>query len=171
MRWEALVEDWAARFDAAERAEDRTLAAELTEAEAGRTLLADRLRAQRGAELRVRLRTGETVLGEVLDVAPQWVLLGQAERRVLIPVTAVQAAWPLGPVAPGAGEVERRLGMTHVLRGLAREGARVRVTCDGGMWSGRLTRVGADHLDLRPGTGDPAPVTIALSAVVTVASG
>ncbi|WP_345214879.1 hypothetical protein [Georgenia halophila] len=167
MRWEALFEDLAGQLDAAERADDETLVAELTEAEAGRTSLADRIRARQGEHVRLRLRTGEDVVGLVLDAAPQWVLVGDRDRRTLAPLAAVQAAWPLGPVAPEAGVVERRLGMAHVLRVLAREGARVRVSCDGGAYTGWLTRVGADHVDLRPATGQAGPLTIALAAVVS----
>lgn len=171
MRWEALFEDLQSQLEAAERAEDDELVAELTEAEMGGTTLADRLRARQGSEIRVRLRSGADVTGRVLDAAPQWLLLGDAqERRHLVPVEAVQAAWPLGPVAPEAGTVERRLRITHVLRALAREGAPVRVSCDAGDYTGWLTRVGSDHVDLRREPPAPATVSLALAAVVLVST-
>ncbi|MFC7406364.1 hypothetical protein [Georgenia alba] len=170
MRWEALFEDLEGQLSAAERAQDDALVAELTEAEVGTTAFADRIRARRGHEVRFRLRTGEDVAGVVLDAAPQWVLLGEADRRTLCPLTSVQAAWPLGPVAPEPGAVERRLGMSHVLRALAREGARVRVACEGGSYTGWLTRVGADHVDLRSAAGEPVSLTLALRSVVLVST-
>ncbi len=170
MRWEALFEDLAGQLDAAERAEDEALVAELTAAEAGRTAFADRLRGRQGAQVRLRLRNGDDVEGVVLDAAPHWVLVGDGERRTLAPLEAIQAAWPLAHVAPEAGRVERGLRITHVLRALAREGARVRLTCDGGSYAGWLTRVGADHVDLRPAAGEPGPLTVALGAVVSVST-
>jgi hypothetical protein len=171
MRWEALFEDLQSQLEAAERAEDETLVAELTEAEMGGTALADRLRARPGHEVRLRLRSGTDLAGRILDAAPQWVLLAdQRERRLLVPVEAVEAAWPLGPVAPEAGTVERRLRITHVLRGLAREGARVRVSCDSGDYTGWLTRVGSDHVDLRPEGAGHGAITLALAAVVLVST-
>lgn len=171
MRWEALFEDLQGQLEAAERAEDDELVAQLTEAEMGGTTLADRLRARLGADVRLRLRSGTDVTGTVLDAAPQWLLLRDAqEHRHLVPTEAVQAAWPLGPVAPDAGTVERRLRVTHVLRALAREGAPVRVSCDAGDYTGWLTRVGADHVDVRPESPATAAVTVALAAVVLVST-
>lgn len=171
MRWEALFEDLQSQLEAAERAEDEALVAELAEAEIGGTLLADRLRARLGHDVRLRLRSGTDVAGRVLDAAPQWVLLGdQRDRRLLVPVEAVQAAWPLGPVAPEAGTVERRLRVTHVLRGLAREGAPVRVSCDAGDYTGWLTRVGSDHVDLRTEASGQGTITLALAAVLLVST-
>jgi hypothetical protein len=171
MRWEALFEDLQSQLEAAERADDEVLIAELAEAEIGGTALADRLRARLGHEVRLRLRSGADLTGRILDAAPQWVLLGDdRERRLLVPVDGVQAAWPLGPVAPEAGTVERRLRINHVLRALAREGARVRVSCDAGDYAGWLTRVGADHVDLRPEVSGQATITIALATVVLVST-
>ncbi|MPV38745.1 hypothetical protein [Georgenia subflava] len=172
MRWESLFDDLQSQFDAAVRAEEEDLVAELAEAEAGGTRIGDRLRAQLGHDVSLRLRTGLDVRGTILDAAPQWVLVGSGERRTLVPLEAVHLAWPLGPVAPEAGQVEQRLRITHVLRGLAREGSRVRVTCDAGAYSGRLTRVGTDHLDLRDDGAGQAPdvITVALASVVAVAT-
>jgi hypothetical protein len=133
--------------------------------------LADRIRARTGLDLRVRLRSGEGLHGRLLDVAPQWFLLAEGERRTVVPVGAVALAWPLGPAAPGAGAAESRLRITHVLRALAREGARVQVSSDVGRYTGWLLRVGADHVDLRtePGPGRSSDVlSLALDSLLTV---
>ena len=174
MRWEALFGDLQSQYEAAARVEDDGLVVDLAEAEIGGVRLADRLRARVGGAVTVRLRGGADVHGEVLDAAPQWLLLGAGQGRTLVPVAAVALAWPLGPAAPAAGLVEERLRITHVLRALARAGARVRVTCDAGSYAGWLVRVGADHLDLRadPDSGRAADevVSLALASVLTVSA-
>lgn len=174
MRWEALFSDLHGQWEAALRAEDESRIADLAELEMARVHLVDRLRARRDAELGLRLVDGTEVTARVLDAAPQWLLLGQGERRVVVPTSAVAAAWPLGPVAPEAGVVEARLGIGHVLRAVAREGATVTVRSLGGSWRGHIARVGADHLDL-VGAPDVAGrgerVTVAFAALVAVESG
>lgn len=168
MRWEALFADLQGQWDAARRAEDDARIADLAELEMGRTSIVDRLRARLDGTLTVRLADASEVTGLVLDVAPQWLLLRTGERRTVVPVTAVAAAWPLGPVAPQPGVVERRLGVSHVLRAIAREGATVRVRSTAGDFRGRIVRVGVDHLDAAL---DLVPGRAAGAAVVTIAFG
>lgn len=50
--------------------------------------------------------------------------------------------------APAPGAVESRLGLGHALRALARDRAVVRVRAGEADLTGRIERVGADHLDL-----------------------
>ncbi|ROR73751.1 hypothetical protein [Bogoriella caseilytica] len=165
--WESLIEELSAGLEAAERAEHAVVAAELLEAETASTELADRLRARRGDQLRLRLRSGDDVAGIVLDAGPHWVLLGAGRRRSLVPITAIQMAQPLGAVAPPPGEVDRRLGLARVVRAIAREGATVSVACEAGSYSGRIVRVGRDHLDLRTEAG---VLTVAFGALAVVSS-
>ena len=81
---------------------------------------------------------------------------------------------PLGPVAPEAGAVERKLGVGHVLRAVAREGAAVRIRSVGLEVRGRIVRVGADHLDVVPeppaSAGGALVVSIALGGLLVVES-
>lgn len=175
MRWEALIADLESQYDAAVRSADDDAAAELAEAEFGSVRLADRLRARLGEQVTLRLRSGADVHGRLLDAAPQWLLLAVDERRTLVPADAVVLARPLGAAAPREGRVEQRLRITHALRALAREGARVRVTCGAHAYTGWLTRVGADHVDLRAdadaaGGGPDDVVTISLGALETVST-
>ncbi len=173
MRWEALFADLQGQWDASARAEDDARIADLAELEMGRAHLADRVRARRGARLTLRLADGEDSTGLVMDAAPQWVLLGLGERRRVIPMAAIAAAWPLGPVAPEAGIVESRLAVTHVLRAIAREGATVRVVTVAGAFRGHLVRVGADHVDvaLEPAAGGAeGRVSVALTGLLAVES-
>ena len=174
MRWESLFADLQGQWDAAQRAEDEARIADLAELEMGRTRLADRLRARLGASLSVRLTDGSEITGLVLDAAPQWLLLRTGERRSLVPVAAVGAAWPLGSVATEAGVVENRLGVSHVLRAVAREGATVRIRSLAADARGQIVRVGADHLDVlldsAPGHRTGTVLTIAIGALLVVES-
>jgi hypothetical protein len=169
-----LFADLQGQWDAAQRADDEARIADIAELEMGRTRLADRLRARLGAALTVRLADGSQIAGLVLDAAPQWLLLQTGERRALVPVAAVAAAWPLGPVAPEAGVVESRLGVSHVLRAIAREGVTVRVRSTAIDVRGQIVRVGVDHLDVlldsAAGHGSGAVLTVAVTALLLVES-
>lgn len=165
--WESLIEELSAGLEAAERVEHAAAAAELFEAEVASTTLADRIRARRGAQVQVRLRTGEDLTGLVLEAGPHWVLLRGTSGRSLVPLAAIQMAQPLGEVAPPAGEVDRRLGIGRVLRAIARDSAPVRVGCDAGSYSGRIVRVGRDHLDLRTEAG---VLSVAFAALAVVSA-
>ncbi|GEA83473.1 hypothetical protein CWIS_00645 [Cellulomonas sp. A375-1] len=175
MRWEALFADLEAGLDAAAAQDLRDEVAELTRAERAQVRLADRLRASRATPLRLVLRDGQSVDGVVVDTAPQWVLLApDPVRRALVPVPAVTAVVGLAPyAAPSAGEVERRLALGHALRALARDRTAVRVDADGVSVSGRLERVGADHVDVTPMHAERATAawTFAFDALVVVRSG
>jgi hypothetical protein len=172
MRWEALFADLQGQWDAAQRADDDARIADLAELEMGRATVADRIRARRDATISFRLVDGSEVAGVLLDAAEHWALVRCAERRCVVPLSAVVAAWPLGPVAPAPGVVERRLGVTHVLRAIAREGAVVRLRALRTEARGRIVRVGADHLDLvAEGVDGPgALVTVVLGALLAVES-
>lgn len=155
MRWEALFADMEAQLAAQDSAELEAQVSELTRAERATVTLADRLRASCDARVGVRVRGGALVEGIVLDAAPEWVLLGEQVRRTLVPLAAVSAVVGLVPyVAPAPGEVERRLGLGHALRALARDRVVARVETDGGELTGRIERVGADHVDLAAGHGE-----------------
>jgi hypothetical protein len=149
MRWEALFADMEGQLDAANAADLLAGVPDLTRAERATVTLTGRLRAARAGTVVVRLRGGQLVSGSVLDVAEQWVLLGDGRRRALVPLAAVTAMRGLGAASHAdSGAVARRLGLGHALRALARDRAAVRVVTSGGETSGRLDRVGADHVDL-----------------------
>jgi hypothetical protein len=173
VRWEALFDDLEAQLDAAARSDLRADVHERTRAERASVALADRVRASAGERLRLTLRGGAVLEGAVLDVASQWLLLGDGPtRRALVPMGAIAAAAGLSPhVAPPAGTVERRLTLGHALRALARDRAAVVVLCDGFEVAGRLERVGADHVDLTPATGRAEPLAVVLEAIRAVRSG
>ena len=152
VRWQSLFDDLEAQLDREDRAERDAELAERVRAERAEVALADRLLAHTGSRLAIALPGGQ-VQGVVLDVAPQWVLLveeGAAARTpVLVPTRAVVAVRGLArAVATAPGPALRRLGVGHVLRGLARDRAPVSVHAGGEVLTGTIDRVGADHLDL-----------------------
>lgn len=167
MRWDDLFSDLQAQWDAQLRVDGDAEIRELAEAETAATTFGDRIRARRGGTLSVRLADGSDRVGEVVDVAQQWVLLGDGDRRHLVPTAAISLAWPLGHAAPAPGAVERALGLGHVLRALAGEGAGVMVRTAGGDQAGRIVRVGADHLDL---AGAAGVLSIPWHALLSVSS-
>ncbi|MDC7121137.1 hypothetical protein OMK64_06265 [Cellulomonas fimi] len=150
MRWEALFDDMEAQLVAARTAAVRLDVAELTRAERATVALTDRLRAAGASSLTVRTAHGEPLRGSLVDVAPEWLLLAVGPvQQALVPTAAVVAVGGLtAHAAPAAAAVERRLGLGHALRALARDRAVVRVRAAGVEIVGRVDRVGADHLDV-----------------------
>ncbi|GIG39666.1 hypothetical protein [Cellulomonas phragmiteti] len=170
-RWEQLFTDLEAQLAAGRADEARWDVAELTRAERSRVTLTDRLRAATGSRLRLVTALGERLEGIVTDAAEQWVLLDLgAGSRAVVPTAAVRTVEGLGArVAPPAGRLESALGLGHVLRALARDRERVSLHTDAGVHTGRLDRVGADHVDLAlespPGRGISVPFHALLAVV------
>lgn len=167
VRWDSLFADLQAQWEAELRAGDDAEIRDLAQAEAAGTRFGDRLRARRGASLTLRLADGSDRVGTVGDVAQEWVLLAEGERRHLVPVAAIALAWPLAGAAPAPSAIERGLGLGHVLRALAGEGQDVVVRTHGGDHTGLLARVGADHIDVAATTG---VLSVPWSALLSVSS-
>ncbi len=152
MRWEELFADLESQLAAAERAEDEAQLEELARAEAARLALLDRLAPAVGRSVRVRVLGGGVVAGQLRDYAATWLLLAEGGDELLAPLDAVGSISGLGREAtpPGsAGPLRRRLGLAHVLRGIARDRSRVLATLrDGTVLTGTLDRVGADFVEL-----------------------
>ncbi|MDO8108598.1 hypothetical protein Q6348_15475 [Isoptericola sp. b441] len=174
MRWDALFADLEARLDAAAVADRVDEIAERTRVERATVGVVDRLRAQSG-QVDVLLRDGSSVSGAVSDAGPTWFLLADGPREHLVPTAAAVAVGGLTDrVEPSAGAVLSRLGLGHVLRGLAQDRTVVRVRAAGLVLVGRVDAVGSDHVDLaavaadtlRP-TGHRRAVATALIDVLT----
>ncbi|NYI57504.1 hypothetical protein [Cellulomonas soli] len=153
MRWEQLFDDFEGQIRASRMADARAEVADLVRAERAGILLADRLRAALGRELRLEVDGVDPVEGVLLDATREWLLLAtSAVRRALVPTATLVAVAGLDPhVAPAPGQVEARIGLGHALRALARDRAAVRVDVAGRCWLGRVERVGSDHVDLSVG--------------------
>lgn len=141
-RWDALFADLEGEL-AGEHARD--LDAEVrdrTRREHARLSLADRLRAHRGTAITVGVRGGAAVSGRLADADRDWLLVGET----LVLRLAVRTVTGLGPEAtdPDTTTMTRPIG--YALRAMAGP-----VTCtftDGGTLTGRIGRVGKDHVDV-----------------------
>ncbi|WP_456826400.1 hypothetical protein [Cellulomonas sp. P5_E12] len=174
MRWESLFADMEAQLAAGQLAGVRADVAELARAERASVGLAARARSSVGCRLHVLVGSADAVEGELVDAAPEWLLLADSPaRRALVPMSAVVAVDGLvAHAAPAPGVVEARLGLGHALRALARDRAVVRLDAGGGELSGRIERVGADHLDLADeGRSGRAAWAVPFAALRVVRSG
>ena len=157
MRWERLFADLEAHFDADERSAHQMDVADLVRAERSRLTITDRLRPHRGTLLTWRLEPGAGLDGPVpatlIDIGADWLLMatasGSIRRHLLVPTRCVQWISGLsGAAQADESQIAKRMGLTVVLRGLARDRAPLRVITAGGQLTGTIDRVGADHLDL-----------------------
>jgi hypothetical protein len=183
MRWDALFADLEAVAAAEGEAERRSEVADRTRSEFARLRLLDRLRPalHTPAALRIALAGHPAVRGVLQGLGVDWLLLAQEPgAELLIALAAVQSIQGLTAASaePGwEGHVGARLDLRVVLRRVVRDRSAVTVgLTSGDTISGRLARVGADHVELttargsEPGTirGVGAEWTIPLAAVVFV---
>lgn len=148
MRWERLFADLETQAEACARDDSAARTADLLRVEQAGIALADRLRGSRGAAVVLGLADGVRVSGHLREVADEWALLVADGREVVVPTSAVDTVTGLPPRAVQSSGVGARLSLGHVLRGLARDRALVVVRTRGGAMTGRIERVGRDHLDL-----------------------
>lgn len=153
MRWDGLFADLEAQAAALAWAERAAEVDEHTRGEVGRLTIAERLRAAIGAPVRLGVLGGPYVVGELARVGPDWLLMrGPGGTEALVAGTGVVSISGLGrhSAAPGsAGVVESRLGLRHVLRGIARDRSAVRVQLtDGSTVDGTIDRVGGDFAEV-----------------------
>ena len=105
MRWESLFADMEAQLAAGRLADVRADVAELARAERASITLAARARASVGRPVRVLVGGADVVEGELIDAAPEWLLLATSSvRRALVPLAAAAAVDGLvaarGPALP-----------------------------------------------------------------------
>jgi hypothetical protein len=148
MRWDALFADLESQFEALQESDLYGEVADRIRAEVGKITVLDRLRGAVNTVVRVELIDAEPVRGLLSRVGKDCLLL-ETERyeEWLIPVDALVAVHRLGPWAEPA--VEGKLGLAHLLRGIARDRSPVTLFCSGGgPVTGTIDRVGADFLEL-----------------------
>jgi hypothetical protein len=153
MRWDALFADLEAQAVTFEQAERAAEVEERTRGEVGGLRLVDRARAAVGAPLRLRVQCGFAVAGRLSRVGPDWLLLDEdGGRETVVALHALLSARGFGrySAVPGsAGIVEARIGLRHVLRGIARDRSAIRVhLTDGTTVHATLDRVGADFIEV-----------------------
>ncbi|MEV6286034.1 hypothetical protein [Kribbella sp. NPDC051770] len=153
MRLDALFEDLESQFEALQDGDLYGEVAERIRAEVGKITLLDRLRGAVGTTVRVELTHADAVQGELTRVGKDCLLL-EADRfeEWLIPAEALTSIHGLGPWAePAEGAVAAKLGLAHLLRGVARDRSPVTLYCAGpnrNPLTGTIDRVGADFFEL-----------------------
>ncbi|MFW2513136.1 hypothetical protein ACNI3K_05105 [Demequina sp. SO4-13] len=171
MRWEALFSDLEGQLGSAREDEWRAEVSERTRGERIAVDLASRIAAAQGTTLGLVLLDGERITGEVEDSARGWLLLvDAAAREHLVPIQAVASVTGLGRAAHHVTEVERRLGLSHVLRALSRDRSRVRVRTVGGEVHGVIGAVLADHVDVTMDGPGGGRVSVPYATVLEVVS-
>lgn len=153
VRLDALFEDLESQFDAMQDGELLTEVADRIRAEVGRITVLDRLRGAVGTVIRIDLGSGHRVEGKLNRVGKDCVLIeGDRCDEWLVPAAALNGIHGLGPWAePATGVVAARLGLTHLLRGIARDRSPVTVFCGSAETApvtGTIDRVGADFVEL-----------------------
>ena len=176
MRWQQLFADLQAQFEAEEAAEDRVTGASRARAEIGAIDLVRRLRGSAGLPLTLRCRGAGAVTGTLADAGVDWLLLEDAQgRSLLVANAAICSIAGLGRRTTGEenGVVRARMDLRWALRGLARDRSAVQILLDdGGLLTGTLDRVGADHVELAEHPADVprrAQAVHGVSAVVIAA--
>jgi hypothetical protein len=150
MRLDALFEDLESQFDALQEGDLYGEVADRIRAEVAKFTVLDRLRGAVGTVIRVELTHAEPVQGELVRVGKDCLLL-EAERSEewLVPAAALTAVHGLGPWAePAEGAVAAKLGLAHLLRGIARDRSPVTLFGAGHPVTGTIDRVGADFLEI-----------------------
>jgi hypothetical protein len=153
MRWDSLFGDLEAQAESIELAERMGEVEERARIESAQLRLFDRLWPALGSPVRLHLVSGTQVSGRLTRMGAHWLLVDEAGgRQALVPLGAVGAVAGLGRLAapPNTlGAVESRLGLTHALRGIARDRSAVRLELlDGRTMDGTIDRVGADFVEL-----------------------
>jgi hypothetical protein len=142
MQWDALFEDL----------EEGDLYGEVADrirTEVGKITVLDRLRGAVDTVVRIELAGTEPLQGLLTRVGKDCLLIEAGREEWLIPVGALVAVHRLGPWAePAVGAVAGKLGLAHLLRGIARDRSPVTVFCGGIPVTGTIDRVGADFLEV-----------------------
>ncbi len=153
MRWDALFADFEAQLEAADAAELASEVADRTRRERAAVRLLDRLTAAVGHVLRLQIVGAGALTGRLETSGPGWLLvIDDAGRELVVSVDALTGIYGLpgsGVTAAQPGKVAARLGLSHVLRALARDRAPVRIMLvDGSAVTGTIDRVGADFFEV-----------------------
>ena len=164
MHLESLLADLDSQFEQYERSARAAQAWELAEAEAGRTALVDRLRAVEGGALTVTTRSGRVASGKLLQA--------RDASQMLVPMGAVVSVRGVGRQLETTPSQRVSYTVAAVLRQIMRTKRPARFNTVAGDITGRIIRVGADHVDvLSVDKRDLSDrVTLILSAIEIVTS-
>src|SRR5689334_10066856 len=149
MQWDALFEDLESQFEALQEGDLYGEVADRIRTEVGKITVLDRLRGAVDTVVRIELSGAEPLQGLLTRVGKDCLLIEAGREEWLIPAGALIAVHRLGPWAePAVGAVAAKLGLAHLLRGIARDRSPVTVFCGGLPVTGTIDRVGADFLEV-----------------------
>lgn len=164
VRWADLFDDLDAQLAAQEALDREESAAEISLAESARLHLLERVGC--GDLVRVALASGAVVEGAVIDAGSGWVVVDGTPRDVLVSARGIEWLEGARRADPGRDLVARRVGLGHVLRGLAEREVDVVVGTRTADIIGVVLRAGVDHVDI---AGERGRVTsVPWDAVVSV---
>lgn len=150
MRWELLFGDLEAQWHEANQLDLERHVNELARVEASQLTLAEALRGSVGQPISLAMCNGTAFHGEVQRVEPQWMLLSEDTRSVVIPLAKVLRVQGLGTQrARAASKIQYSLAAA--LRVLARNRSAVVLELDTAHPAsirGVLDQVGADYVQL-----------------------
>jgi hypothetical protein len=153
MRWDALFDDLESQFAESGRLALESEVNERARAEAVGLELADRLRGVMDCRLTVYLASGESFSGILRHAGRDALVLHEDRHQVLIPYAAATRYTGFGRLSTAeTSAVRRKLGLTHALRGMARDRAELSVITGSAAGTMRLAgvidRVGKDYFDV-----------------------
>lgn len=152
-RWDGLFSDLEAQADALHAAERAAEVEERARIELAGTTLHDRLRAAVGQRLRLTCAGQLRLTGVLVRVGSGWLLMDEgggrecvAREAALVCVSGLSRVTAPPDSAP---VVESRLGVSHALRGIARDRSGVRMhLVDGSVLVGTVDRAGRDFAEV-----------------------
>lgn len=164
MRWQDLFADLEAQLIAEQRRELSAEVADRTRRERAEVTVLDRAARSVGELVTVVTAAGR-VRGTLEDLGKDWLLLQEQGRHAaLLPMSAVTAIVGLSVRSDDDRGLGRRFGLGVALRAIARDRAAVAIhDIAGGLATGTIDAVGADHLDLAEHPADAIRRTTALT--------
>ncbi|RNI23198.1 hypothetical protein [Flexivirga caeni] len=164
MRWQDLFADLEAQLLAEQRRELHAEIADRTRRERAEVTVLDRAARSVGRTITVITGAGP-VRGVLDDLGKDWLLLQEHGRHAaLLPVAAITAVVGLAGHSDDDRGMGRRFGVGVALRAIARDRAPVAIhDAAGGLATGTIDKVGADHLDLAEHPADAVRRTVALT--------
>ncbi|MDU6756176.1 MAG: hypothetical protein E6432_00520 [Actinomyces sp.] len=148
MDFETIIAALAQEFAGEEALQSREEVAELAEAELVSAGMSDRLRAAEGLEVNVFSPFGVSAKGRIVRSNPAWVLLEDGGVQELVSTTSMAVVEGLARVAPEPSLIDKRLGLSAILRQIMRQRRRVAVQVGATSLTGFIVSVYKDHVDI-----------------------
>lgn len=157
MRWHDLFADLEGQLRSADQRDRDSQVADRTRRERAAVGWLDRAAVSVGSELVIATAAGP-LRGRLEDLGQDWLLLEEAGgRTALVPAAAVTSISGLSLRSDDDPGLGRRFGLGMALRAVSRDRAAVRIhDVLGGVLTGTIDRVGADHVDIAEHPADVA---------------